>query len=182
MKIRISESLELRQLIEEDAAELFSLVDQNRDYLKEWLPWLNFTISEEDSRRFILLNRKLADEGKAAAFALFEEGQIVGVLSFNSFDLNNNLAVIGYWIAEKHQGRGIICRAVEALCDYGFKTVGLNRIEIRCAVENVKSRNIPKSLGFFEEGVLRQQEWLYDHYVDHVVYGLLERDWKMRKK
>ncbi len=60
--------------------------------------------------------------------------------------------------------------------------MGLNRIEIRCATENVKSRAIPERLGFKEEGLIRDAEWLYDHYVDHIVYGMLELDWENNRK
>ena len=52
----------------------------------------------------------------------------------------------------------------------------LNKIEIRVATENVKSRALPERFGFKEEGVIRDAEWLYDRYVDHVVYGLLRYD------
>ena len=182
MKIDVTDSLQLKQLVQADAQELFALTDRNREYLKVWLPWLDYTTMVEDSLKFIALNQKLAEEGKAAAFALRDRGTIIGVVAFNSFDLINNLAVIGYWLDEAHQGRGCIRGAVEALCDYGFRTVGLNRVEIRCAVENKKSRKIPEALGFSEEGILREQEWLYDHYVDHVVYGLLLDEWRSRKK
>lgn len=33
-------------------------------------------------------------------------------------------------------------------------------------------------LGFINEGTIRDAEWLYDHSVDHVVYGLLSRNWR----
>ncbi len=56
----------------------------------------------------------------------------------------------------------------------------LNRVEIRCAVGNQKSQAIPKRLGFVQEGVLRDAEWLYDHFVDHLVYAMLARDWVAR--
>ena len=68
-------------------------------------------------------------------------------------------------------------KVVRALMDIGFKEFRLNKIEIRAATENVKSRKIPERLGFTEEGTLRQVQWLYDHFVDHVVYGMLKDEW-----
>lgn len=66
----------------------------------------------------------------------------------------------------------------KALTDYAFTELKLNKVEIRAAAENQKSRSIPERLGYKEEGTIRQAEWLYDHYVDHVVYGMLAEEWK----
>jgi ribosomal-protein-serine acetyltransferase len=54
-------------------------------------------------------------------------------------------------------------------------------VEIGCAPGNRKSCAIPERLGFTREGVLRQREWLYDHFVDHVVYGILAEEWRARR-
>ena len=72
-------------------------------------------------------------------------------------------------------------RAVKGLLNYIFYNLNLNRVEIRCAVFNRKSRAIPQKLGFELEGVIRDGEFLYDHYHDLVVYGMLARHWSGRK-
>ncbi len=73
-------------------------------------------------------------------------------------------------------------RACKAIIDHTFKDLGLHRVEIRCAAENFKSQAIPERLGFAREGVIRQAEWLYDHFEDHVVYGLLAPEWPGGRK
>jgi ribosomal-protein-serine acetyltransferase len=50
-------------------------------------------------------------------------------------------------------------------------------VEVRAAPGNRRSRAIPERLGFRQEGILRDAEWLYDHYVDLVVYAMLADDW-----
>jgi len=69
-------------------------------------------------------------------------------------------------------------KACESFIDYAFNDFKLNRVEIRCAENNFKSRAIPQRLGFTKEGLIRDSEWLYDHYVDHIVYGMLAIEWK----
>jgi ribosomal-protein-serine acetyltransferase len=66
--------------------------------------------------------------------------------------------------------------------NYGLHDLGLNRVEIRAAEFNTRSRAIPERLGFTQEGIIRQAEWLYDYYVDHVVYGMLSEEWKTMNK
>jgi len=60
----------------------------------------------------------------------------------------------------------------------GFRRFGLHRIEIRCATWNHRSSAIPRRLGFVEEGILRESEWLHDKWVDLRVFSMLAQDWK----
>ena len=101
-----------------------------------------------------------------------------GTIGFNEIHKANRIGVVGYWLGEECQGNGIMSKAFKALIDYRFNELKLNRIEVRVALENKKSRALPQRFGFKEEGHIRQAEWLYDHYVDHVVYGLLASEWK----
>jgi len=41
----------------------------------------------------------------------------------------------------------------------------------------MRSRAVPQRLLFRQEGLFRDAEWLYDHFVDHVVYAMLVLDW-----
>ncbi|GJM79047.1 hypothetical protein HMSSN139_15430 [Paenibacillus sp. HMSSN-139] len=86
---------------------------------------------------------------------------------------------IGYYIAQDYEGRGIIRRACQEVVKYIFEDLALNRIEIRVQPENLRSRKIPESIGFAQEGTLRQAEWFIDRFVDKVVYGLLKEEWNM---
>ncbi|WP_334300596.1 GNAT family N-acetyltransferase [Alkaliphilus flagellatus] len=62
--------------------------------------------------------------------------------------------------------------------NYAFNNFKLHRVEIRCAENNYKSRAIPERLGFTKEGLIRGSEWIYDHYVSHIVYSMLAIEWK----
>ncbi|WP_369385683.1 GNAT family N-acetyltransferase [Mesobacillus boroniphilus] len=83
-------------------------------------------------------------------------------------------------MSEKLQGRGITIRTAKAVINHAFYELGLNRIEIRCGKDNHKSKAIPKKLGFYEEGILRDGEFLNGNFHDLIVYGLLSREWQRR--
>jgi ribosomal-protein-serine acetyltransferase len=105
-------------------------------------------------------------------------GRIAGVTGLPHIDWANRKSEIGYWLGQEFQGEGIMTRCIRTLINYLFESLELNRVEIHTAVENKRSQAIPERLGFFQEGIIRDGEWLYDHYVDMVIYGLLRRDWK----
>ena len=175
--LTVDREIELCLLQERHAGQLFGLIDKNRAYLRQWLPWLDANRSVDDSRKFIkgALDQFAKNQGFQPA--IFFRGQLAGMTGFHRFDWNNRATSLGYWLDLDRQGQGIVTGAVRYLVGYAFTDLKLNRVEIRCAVENRKSCAIPKRLGFTREGVIRQAEWLYDHYVDHVIYGMLAGEW-----
>ncbi|NMD72305.1 GNAT family N-acetyltransferase [Bacillus sp. DNRA2] len=175
---KIDENVSLKLIELNDAQSVFELTDKSRYYLREWLPWLDFTNNVEDTKDFIRGCLKgYADSKSLNTVILFNE-EIVGVAGFNSINWSNKTAYIGYWLGEEYQGNGIMTKVAKALTNYAFHHLDLNKVEIRAAVENKSSRTLPERLGFVNEGTIRQAEWLYDHYVDHAVYGVLASEWR----
>jgi ribosomal-protein-serine acetyltransferase len=175
--IKIRDDLELGLLEQRHAEELFALVEQNREYLREWLPWVDNSRSLADSQEFIKGSlEQFASNGSFGTGILYQ-GKLAGAIGFHYIDWSNRSTSIGYWLAASFQGKGLMTKACRILVDYAFNELGLNRLEIRCATENTKSRAIPQRLGFKQEGTIRQAELLYDHYVDLVVYGILASEW-----
>ena len=175
--ITIDGDLSLQLLEERHAEELFALVDRNRSYLREWLPWLDENTSVEASRTFIrdTLRQLAAHDGFACG--IWHRQDLAGVVGLHYIDWPNRRTSVGYWVGAPYQGMGLITKALTVLLEYLFEELHLNRVEVACALENRKSRAIPERLGFQREGVLRQREWLYDRFVDHVVYGMLAAEW-----
>jgi ribosomal-protein-serine acetyltransferase len=178
LRFQIDDRRCLRLLEEADAEELYAVVDANRGYLAQWMPWAAAQ-TLEDTLEFIRGSRRQLANNQGFQTAVVDDDRIIGVLGFHRVDWENRSTSIGYWIAESSQGRGSVTQAVRALADHAFRTWKLNRIEIQAGVDNERSRAIPARLGFSEEGVLRQAERVGDRFVDHVVYAMLAEDWRM---
>ena len=73
-------SLKLRLVREEDAEELSLRVDQNREHLRQWLPWLDGAKSPTDQLKFIQRCSECAVAGTAFHYALLSSGEIVGMV------------------------------------------------------------------------------------------------------
>jgi ribosomal-protein-serine acetyltransferase len=179
--LKVREGVELRQVDEDDAEDLSDLIDGNRAHLKEWLPWLDSSVGINDTARFIGRSLEQASDENGFTFGIVCGGTLAGVIGQHYLDSLNRRTELGYWLDAKHQGRGIVTAATARVTDYSFKAQDCNRVILHCAVGNLKSRAIPERLGFVQEGILREAEWLYDHYVDLVVYSMLKADWKLKR-
>jgi ribosomal-protein-serine acetyltransferase len=168
-------SLELLEL--RHAEELFRLNDANREHLRAWLPWVDNIRTAEDTRAFIRQTRTQLADDNGFQTAIRERTALVGVIGYHGVNRPNRSTSLGYWLSKDAQGRGIMTEACRAFISHAFHALDVNRVEIRCATENSRSRAIPERLRFTNEGTVRQAEWLYDHFVDHAVYGMLASEW-----
>lgn len=173
----VDQDIELRLLEDRHAVELFALTHKNREYLRQWLGWVDYTQSVDGTRGFIQNSlRNFAQTGAFTA-GIWYRGAIAGNVGLGTIDWHNRSTSLGYWLDADTQGRGVMTRAVRAVLDHLFRELGLDRVEIRCATGNTTSCAIPQRLGFTDEGIMRHAEWLYDHFVDHRVFSMLAEDW-----
>ena len=178
--IQIDRDVRLNVLEPRHEHELFKLVDSNRINLREWLPFIDDYQSVTAATQFIGRNREENGIAWRLVMGIWTREILAGVATFDYIDWINRAALIGFWLGKSFQGRGIMTRTCSALIDLAFDDLGLNRVEISCALENRRCRMVPERLGFTQEGISRQREWLYDHFVDTVSYGMLASDWKNR--
>ncbi len=176
--LQIDRDVRINLLEPRHALDLFELVNSNRTHLRKWLPFVDDYKSVTVATQFITRNREENSGEKGLVMGIWAGKLLAGVVTFDYIDWNNHAALIGFWLGKSFQGRGIMTRSCSALIDLAFDELRLNRIEISCAVENRRCRMVPERLGFKQEGVSRQREWLYDHFVDTVSYSMLASDWK----
>lgn len=167
---------------EEDATEFYQLINKNRAYLKQFLPWLNTSNSPKDTLSFIQNATIENKENKALTLCIRDDDKIIGVICFHLFKVGMSAAGIGYWIDKDAQGKGIITAACRHLIQYGFSHLTLLKITISCNINNQKSAAVAERLGFSRKTILPKHEWLYDHYADQVCYEISVEEWDALKK
>jgi ribosomal-protein-serine acetyltransferase len=176
--ISIDDETELRIYEERHAQEVAELVDQNRVYLRQWLPWVDSSRTIEDSKAFIKNSLQQFAQNEGFQMGIWHRGKLAGGIGYHPIDWANRKVEIGYWLGESFQGKGLMTKACRTLVTYAFDELGLNKVEIHCATSNIRSCAIPKRLGFTQEGILRDAEWLYDLFLDLIVFGMLAREWQ----
>jgi ribosomal-protein-serine acetyltransferase len=80
------------------------------------------------------------------------DDRLLGVGGLLRFAPDGRSCEVGYWLAPWGRGRGAATRAVELLCDWGFATLGLERVELHAHTENEASRAVAERAGFAEAG------------------------------
>jgi len=177
MFCRINDHTELRLLGRPQSQELFQLLDSNRDHLRRWHPWVDGMRSVAEVEKTVAVWEQLQANQRGIFAGVWFQGRLCGMINHLHVDWANRWAALSYWLDAGHQGQGLMTAACRAFVAHGFNTWKLNRFTIECATENTRSRAIPERLGFKLEGIIRQIEWLHDHYADHAMYGLLRADY-----
>lgn len=173
---KINNDLKVSLTISQYANEIFCLIDNNRYFFKQWLPWIDKTKTVKDTKEFIQTQLSLFQKGLALHETIFYKNKIVGVLALNKIDIKNDIAYIGYWLAKDYNNKGIMIACVKNLIKLSFEYYDIDKIEIRCAIKNKKSQNIPIQIGFKKSKILEKVELVNGRYLDHIVYELKKEE------
>lgn len=173
--IYIQENIQLRLISLSDVKFIYELIDKERNYLREWLPFIDKTIDISFTQAYV---ENVLNSGQPQ-YSIYESEKFIGLIGFNNLDEDNRKVEIGYWISEKYQKKGIITHSVKELLKIAFFELNMNSVRIKVAAENLKSRKIPEKLGFTQEGIERAGELLIDdHFTDLIIYSLLKTEYQ----
>ena len=178
MNLIIDENIKLELTEQQHAAPLFDVVDNNREHLSGFLPWIGAMQSVGDFKEYISNCEMLYQQGKEVSFVIMLNNVLVGRIGLHHINLANKIGAIGYWLAKGFEGKGIITKSCITLINYGFENLLLNRIEIKAAVLNPKSQAIAEKLNFKKEGILREAELVNNEFLDLYLYSMLKSEWK----
>lgn len=176
MNITINENIRLELAGEKHTIPLFEVINNNRDHLSVFLSWVGNMLTTDDLKAYLINCELLYQQKMEVSFVIFFNDTPAGRIGLHHLNMQNKTGAIGYWLSKNAQGNGIIIQSCKWLINYGFKEMGLHRIEIKAAVENTKSQAIPVKLSFKKEGILRQAERVNGEFIDLVLYSILSSE------
>jgi RimJ/RimL family protein N-acetyltransferase len=170
--------VKIRRYCAEDVTSLFEAASESVNEMFNWLSWCHPNYTIEESRSFILSSETAWNEKTGFGFAIFDvrNDLYLGGVGLNQINRRNNFANLGYWVRSSQTGRGIATAATLLASEFGFEDLGLNRIEILAAVENVASQRVAEKAGAKKEGILRNRILLHNRPHDAVMYSLIPAD------
>jgi RimJ/RimL family protein N-acetyltransferase len=132
-------------------------------------------VRKESGRHFVVRVLREQRRGEGVPYAIIPLGGVraVGQIRLMNWSPSEGLAEVGYWIRRTHWGQGLGTEAVQLVCQYGFQTMGLHRIEANVVVGNIGSRRVLEKVGFREEGRARDSARVGRKWFDVWRFGLL---------
>ena len=105
----------------------------------------------EDAENFL---EKFANQESALVLAVEYNGVYVGNIGLHKgMDVYRKSAEIGYFLGEPYWNLGIMTKAVNLICDYGFKTMDIVRIHAGIFEFNPASMRVLEKCGFKREAI-----------------------------
>ena len=132
-----------------------------------------------DARAFLMQRYDAIRAGTTAPFAIVsaeDDSRLLGSIALMRLSSVHARGEVGYWLARGARGRGHVTRATGLVCRFGFESLGLERIDLLAATDNVASQRVAERSGFTREAVLRSFMEGKDGRQDMVSYGLLRDD------
>lgn len=161
----------------DDYGQWARLRRESRAFLEPWEPlWGDDELDRAGWRRRIGRYREDMAQGVATAFLIFdrETRELLGGISIGNIRHGvAESANIGYWMGERHAGKGIMVDAVKLVCRYAFSSLRLHRVEAACIPDNLRSVRVLEKAGFRREGLLRSYLRINGEWRDHFLYALL---------
>ena len=126
----------------------------------------------DDAKAWIRSNQ---GQSPVTNFAIASVTEVIGSIGLRlQEDVYRRSAEIGYWLGEPFWNRGIATKAVRAVIEYGFATLGLERIYADVFQWNDASARVLEKAGFMLEGRLRKSVIKDGKIVDSLLYACVK--------
>lgn len=175
-----TERLLLRKLVMEDAEEGFKYASEPS--VSRFMPWGEHK-TIDDSKGFLasILEAYERQQKLTWAIQLKQTGKMIGTIDYVSWQPKRSKAEIAYTLSHEYWGRGLMKEAADGLLAFGFKEMGLNKIEAPIMLENTQSRRLAEKLGMKLEGVARDHMVIKGKFVDLAMYAILKREFSAKR-
>ena len=176
------ERVALRMPQMSDFPEWAALRERSRAFLKQWEPiWPVDDLTRSAFRRRLKRYAEDQRSDQAYSFFIFRKADNVLVGGITLANVRRGVAQagsIGYWIGEPFAREGMMSDALRTLIPFSFVTLRLHRLEAACIPTNTASIRLLEKSGFEREGYARQYLCINGKWQDHLLFAMLDGDWR----
>ena len=136
-------------------------IQESEAELHQFLSWVTASLKEPEQNMRVAIENFDAHENELRFHILQKNTNFfIGTIALIVRDTDIPFYEVGYWIRTSQVGNGYAIEALAMLEAYAFKELGVKRLEIRTAVDNMKSRAVAERSGYSQEGELKNERLL----------------------
>jgi [ribosomal protein S5]-alanine N-acetyltransferase len=171
----------LRKLSIKDKEHIFEYASQ--EIVSRYVPW-EVHHSLEDTVEFLKLIEKKNEKKNRLTWGIVlkEENKLIGTIDLIRLDSIHKKAEFAYVLSNFYWGKGFMQEAAEALLDYGFNDLNLNKISAQIMLGNKQSERVIEKLGMTEEGILRQDFCYKGEFIDLKNFSILKEEYESMRR
>ena len=171
--------LRLRPLAEGDVDAMWPVVSDPE--FPRLMSWAAHT-DKQQTLEYVRSTQAALAAGKSIVWAIEYQGTLIGTIGLDDITFvlrawRVDRAELGYWLAPKLWGNGIMTEAATAVVRWGFDVLGLHKITVGCFVENEASKKVIEKIGFKYIGRLEDDVWRDDRWWSGLRYELTANEW-----
>jgi len=174
--------MKIRLLTKDDVTIYANYIVENREFLKPWQP-------KSEKRRSTkaewneIIQRNLARQKQGEAYYFLavsaQSGEIMAHCNISQIFYGPFRACyMGYAVAEKFQGQGVMFKSCRFVVDYAFNELNLHRIMANYMPRNKRSAALLEKLGFVKEGLAKDYLEINGKWEDHVLTSLTNKNFR----
>lgn len=177
-----TERLLLRKYTLKDSEDMFNNWAKYEECFKflPWKPCISINEAEERIKRWMELYKENTFYQWGIEFKKNKE--IIGFINLHNVDMDNLSADITYILSPKYWNKGIMTEAVRGVLEFGFESIGLNRISADFYSGNDYSQKVMLKNNMIYEGTFREKYFKSGRFYDSIQYAVLKKDWKQKKE
>jgi len=172
----ITHRLLIRAVGEVDLADLMEV--NGDEQVTRYLPYATWRTLDDGVAWLARMQALVATNGALQLVMVHaSERRAIGTVLLFKFDAGSARLELGYALGRAHWRQGYAKEALAAVCEHAFSAMGIRRIEAEVHPDNVASNALLRTLGFVQEGRLRQRWVAKGVAYDTHIYGCLAEEW-----
>ena len=166
-----------RKLREEDEEDIFRYASDPE--VSRYTTWYS-PRSREEARTFLQNMLDRYERQEVAPWGMVDKRthRVIGTIGFNHWDVRNARAEVGFALARPYWNQGYMSEALRSVVAFGFRQMGLVRIEARCHPDNAASARVMEKAGMIFEGILRRHVYIKGEHQDVKMYAIVRDDFE----
>ncbi len=179
--------ISLRPLVVDDFGQWQEVRTVNEEWLTRWEPQRIAGQPDVVQSRRAFSSRCAARQrerqlGTGYGFGVFIGDEFIGEMNVSAIQRGPfQNAYVGYWMDERHAGKGYTPEALAIAMRFAFEELRLHRLQIAIIPRNMPSRRVVEKLGIRLEGLAERYLEINGAWEDHMRYAITVEEWNERR-